>query len=245
MQTGNCSAFVHLSANEVLALRQAHALLGSFVSSIDEIESGWWTVRSEWFPDDTDWNFDVIAKPHPAARVTPGRWVDLDSLPHRRIRLVDRERWMGLWTEEWTTNHRAPAVTNVESLPVASGEFCDAFVEGFELTVEEEGRYRERFRDCATPDNVRVSHLVLRHRLDVASIGSIHVCEDFGFLSNVTTRLDHQGHGHARALITAAVHAAHRQGAKQLWLQCEIGTAAERLYNSLGFDRQFTAARTR
>ncbi len=43
-----------------LMLDHAHALLGTFVSSVSRVDSGRWQVRSAAFPDETDWNLDVL-----------------------------------------------------------------------------------------------------------------------------------------------------------------------------------------
>jgi ribosomal protein S18 acetylase RimI-like enzyme len=50
-----------------LMLDHAHALLGTFVTSITMVETGHWEIRSSTFPDEIDWNLDVLEPSIPHA----------------------------------------------------------------------------------------------------------------------------------------------------------------------------------
>ena len=228
-----------------LALVCANAMLGTYVSSIERISPQRFQIRSTWF-DDTDWNFE-LPPPGEGHAVAD----DLDcwvcTAPRRvattRRRGHDAERWMGLSIpERMETLEPAPSQP-VEYEQTVTAEWCDTFISGFALNPDDAHAYRNRLLQATPSSAVTVAHLLVRHHDVAASIASIHVIDNVGFVSNVTTVEAHRGHGHARTLLSAGVKFAAAVGAEQLWLQCELRSRAETLYRRFGFNHSFTAAR--
>lgn len=87
-------------------LDHAHALLGTFITSVTMVGPGWWQIRSTIFPDEVDWNLGVI-EPSVAQTTVPASsavWTataGLDSQGVRRGRLRGRSRARVIGTEHW------------------------------------------------------------------------------------------------------------------------------------------------
>ena len=239
-----------------LMLTHAHALLGTFVTSVAQAGPGWWQIRSDTFPDEADWNVDVSEsrRTPPTAR---RMWIAEPAggplaLRHRLQRRRRRDGHLE-GTEHWLmlalTNaqgHRAEPVAAAGDVRIRRFDrpteaFCDVFSAAFELTPDEDHHYRQALTGSRPPPDVTTTHVLVEADNTPASIASLHCTSSTSFLYNIGTRPDLRGRGLARHAINETLDIACAI-APTIWLQCEPDSAAEHLYHSLGFHTIFNAS---
>ncbi len=79
-------------------------------------------------------------------------------------------------------------------------------------------------------------HLVLEDGDGPAACATLYLRAGLAGLYNVSTRADRQRRGLGGQMSAAALGAAHRHGAREVFLQCPAGGPVERLYARVGFE---------
>ncbi|AWN38109.1 GNAT family N-acetyltransferase [Methylobacterium radiodurans] len=96
--------------------------------------------------------------------------------------------------------------------------------------------YLPALRAARARAGVAALHLVLEDGTGPAACASLYLRGGLAGLYNVSTRADRQRRGLGARITAAALAAAHRHGAREVFLQCPAGGPVERLYARAGFE---------
>ncbi len=245
-----------------LMLDHAHALLGTFITSVTMVKPGHWKIRSATFPNEVDWNVDLIDWNVDVIEPTGiGQTAEVSTAPlwvatfenqgvqrrhhNRRARVLGTEHWLrrDLRLDPPTTQtllSLSDKRTTATHSSRPSNSFCDVFRDAFALTSHEDQAYRTAFLTGHSPADVQTNHLVLDVDGEPVAIGSLHCTPSTSFLYNVGTRPGHRGQGYASRAVTELLTAGHAR-AETVWLQCLPDSGEERLYHGLKFHTMFAA----
>lgn len=240
-----------------LMLEHAHALLGTFITSVTMVEPGWWQIRSVSFPDEIDWNLDILEPTVIQASVpaSSALWTATTSdnrRSSRRGRRRGQRRAQVIGTEHWLMRDLIthPPVrarsgiggqVRISLSDRATASFCDVFRDAFELTPDENRSYRTAFLCSQPPADVHTSYVVVALEGEPAAVASLHRTPSTSFLYNAGTRPEHRGHGCATRAVTELL-CANAAGSDSVWLQCVPDSREEDLYHRLGFETMFEAS---
>ena len=229
--------WTHKSA-VAMCLLHAHAQLGTYITDVTSTSPDRWAIRSSVLPREPDYNFDVSERGDAVAESWPW-WQPLTvETPGPGIRTrasVTEELWMRCSIESLAA--RKSGVSNSVRLHArANDKFCHVFARAFELNYRSAKIYTATLLGSSPPDNVHIDWLTCVQEQRTVAVASLHSTNGHGFLYNVGTDPRHRGKGHAAEIVRAALHIARYNNSRDVWLQCEPASTAQKTYTTAGFE---------
>lgn len=253
-----------ISAEAVAAAMRAHARLqmGSYLAGVYDLGGALYHYGDP--ADDLPWNYAALAQVNEgeedslidrvesfsrAHHRTPAFYIDPAIATPSLTTALERKGFVLEEEEIWMTYAAVPqeklslGALHIETVETAAqmDEFMEVFRDAFELPSmddPDEITLRRAFRE--PPQGVRISHFIGRNNEgQPVAVASTYIADGVAGIYNVGVAMQARRRGYGVEVTRVAMANALNAGVERILLQTELNSAAQGLYERLGFQKSF------